>query len=66
MIADEGKHAYDQQRLGRSLQPNEHHPRGLDFRSLVSRAFGSASVQDLRREIDRATAAAMQDYDDAH
>jgi RHS repeat-associated protein len=64
MIADEGKHAYDQQRLGRSLHPNEHHPPGLDFRSLVSRAFGSTSVQDLRREVDRAVAAAMQDYDD--
>lgn len=52
MVADEGKHAMDQQRLGRQLRPSEWHPRGQDFRSLVSRAFGTISIQDLHGDDD--------------
>ena len=49
MIADEGGHAMDQQRLGRDLRPSEWHP-APDLRSAVSRAFGTTSVQEIRRE----------------
>ncbi|HYD15798.1 MAG TPA: RHS repeat-associated core domain-containing protein, partial [Hyphomicrobium sp.] len=51
MIADEGRHAYDQQRLGRDLQRSEFHP-PPDLRSSVSRAFGTTSIQDINREQD--------------
>jgi hypothetical protein len=51
MMADEGRHALDQQLLRRDLRPREWHP-SPDLRSVVSRAFGSASVQDLNAEAD--------------
>ena len=50
MIADEAKHAFDQQRLGRDLRMNEWHPAATDVRSAVSQAFGTPSAQDINRE----------------
>lgn len=51
MVADEGRHAMDQQRFRRDLRPSEWHPRP-DMRSVVSRAFGTTSIQDIRNEDD--------------
>ncbi|HEX8482100.1 MAG TPA: RHS repeat-associated core domain-containing protein, partial [Allosphingosinicella sp.] len=51
MMADEGRHAYDQQRLKRDLNRSEFHPTP-DLRSSVSKAFGTTSIQDINRDQD--------------